>query len=250
MSQAYVSGPVHCYVGVDPKEGSADLLNGGGRDPNKSKPIYLGTFQDAPKILTNSQWSPMMNDLWGQTSPFDMSYQGVYADIFGELTVWNWPVLTLCQTRPNVALTEGADNILSIGTMMVTEGYAYPLWLHFPYYQLKGEFGGLAGKTNAPPGYRYHAAWLMGPEEEDLGTKPNKVFVHFRGIRRVGSYAGGGATDTTNQFILRDRNMNGIPALAPASRDGSQNGDAPISKVVPGRPILDAANPGSKGGAL
>ena len=236
MSQAYCSGPVHLFVGVSPGDGDKTLVNGGGRDITKCQPIYLGTFQDAPKILTTPQWTPIDNQLWGNS--FDMSYQGVYGDIFGELTVFNWSVLRLCQTRPNVALTEGSDNILAIGTMMVTEGYAYPLWLQYPYYQTKQVFAGNAVGSNAPPGYRYYAAWLLGPEEEDLGTKSNKVFVHFRCYRKQGSYTGGGGVDTTNQFILRDTNMNqlisiergiGIPTT---SMDGFMGPNVVIPTVI------------------
>lgn len=190
MAQPYVSGPVHLYVGVS------------------GSPVYLGTFIEAPKVRTTPKFSPVFNDLAGDQEPFDMQYQGSSADVFGDLTVFNWTVLRSCQTRRSLNSNEGSDAFGATGALMIGEGLAYPLWLHYPYYQLKAAFS----NNGAPPGYHYVASWLIGPDEEDLGTKANQVHVQFHAMRAYVPAAGG--------FILFDRNMIGIPAVPPTGSAG------------------------------
>ena len=185
MAQPYVSGPVHLYVGLT------------------GTPTYLGTFLEAPKRRSTPKFSPIFNDLAGDQEPFDMQYQGTSDDIFGDLTVFNWTVLRACVAKRSLGSAEGSDAFGATGALVIGEGLAYPLWLHYPYYQLKAAFSA----NGAPPGYHYVAAWLIGPEEEDLGTKENRIHVQFHAMRAYVPAAGG--------FILYDRNMNGIPAIPP-----------------------------------
>ena len=190
MAQPYVTGPVHLYVG-----------SGG-------LPVYLGTFLEAPKIRTTPKWTPVMNDLAGDQEPFDMTYQGVSADIFGYLTVWNWTVLRSCQNARSLGSAEGSDAFGATGALMIGEGLAYTMWLQYPYYQTKTAFSG----NGAPPGYHYYASWLIGPEEEDGGTKPQQIHVQFHAMRIYIPLIGG--------FTLFDRNMTGIPAIPPVGSAG------------------------------
>ena len=214
MSQPYISGPVHIYVGVvggitgnvviadtgTKGEGSEEVDEGLflSANINSYTPAYLGTCQEAPKIRTNTSWAPIVNELWGNQEPYDVTYQGSYCDIYGALTKWDWNVYTRCQCRPNsLGGLWGQDDLLSVGTMMVTEGFAYPIWLYFPYYQNKLIFI----NNGAPPVYRFWAGFLVGPEEENLGTKPNSINIQFRCMRKF--------NPVSRKFVLVDRVANG-----------------------------------------
>lgn len=194
MAQAHVTGPVHIYVGVGGSPPRNPLVPG--------TPVYLGTCETAPRPRFNPQWAPVNNDIGGVRLPFDMIYSGEDATISGALTVWNWPVYAACRRRPNNTGTIGFGAAGDIGTLMVTEGMAYPLWLHYPYFS---KFSGVG----MPAGRRFLACWLLGPDEEEPGTGVNKIHFTFQAFR---AYDG-----STGAFTLFDENMSGIPTIPPTT---------------------------------
>lgn len=213
MAQPFVTGPCHIYCGVGSGLG----------------PLYLGTCEAAPRIQMSPGWSPLMNDISGDQKPYDYLYQGQDAKVFGDLTVLNWPVLTIVQNRvPRGSPLPGLDPLGSVGTLMVTEGQAYPLWIHFPY---GGATGSHAAMVTIPGGYHFFYAWLLGPDEIDPGTKANKVHVQFHcqkgpvttivGPTSPQGIAGATVLPTaTGHFGLYDFNMTGIPAVPPIVSTG------------------------------
>ncbi len=159
-----------------------------------------------------------MNDITGDQKPYDYLYEGTDAKVFGDLTVWNWGVLNAIMERaaPSLAIigtpTDGLDAVGSIGTLMVTEGIAYQLWIHFPYSTGPGNnaaTGAHAAYTTMVGGYRFLAAWLLGPDEIDPGTKANKIHVQFHCQKtRVG---------TAGNMRLYDNVMTALPVTAPVT---------------------------------
>lgn len=200
----YVTGPAHiyCSAGAGIQQNALSGLN----VPSGGTPLYLGTCIEAPKVRFTPKWSPLMNDLAGDQEPYDESYQGQSADIFGDLTVWNWSVLHLMKARPDSSAFEGVDPALAIGTLMITEGFCYTVWIDYPYYRQKAAFASAATKTESPAGYRFRAAWLYGPDEENPGTKPNSIHIQIKARRFY---------QPDGSFFLYDHNMTGIPNVPP-----------------------------------
>lgn len=197
MAIPYVTGPVHIYVGT----GGAPPRN----PASPGTPVYLGSAEVAPRIRLNPQWVPVNNDAAGARLPYDVIWSGEDGTISGALTVWNWAVYAACRRRPNNAGTIGFNAVGDVGTLMVTEGMAYPLWLHFPYFT---KFSG----AGMPAGRRFLACWLLGPDEEEPGTGVNRVHFTFQAHRWY--------DPSTGTFTLYDENMSGIPAVPPATALG------------------------------
>lgn len=159
MAQPYVSGPVDIFVA-----------------PVSGNVLHLGTAEDAPDMDGDAQWEPVYNDIGGR-KPIDYSWQREEATISMVLTRFNWTTVDLCMRRPihSGNTFEKANNAADVGTLMIHEGFAYPLYLRFPY-QSKAAYGTM------PPGRRYLKAWLWGPEKIKPGTKAKKIHMIFKAI--------------------------------------------------------------------
>lgn len=201
MAMPYVTGPVHVWVGVsgatpiDPQTATSSLR------------AYLGTCESAPQIVWNSQFEPVMNDRGGSRLPYDMLYQGKDALIIGDLTVWNWVIWERIRSRPDFNEVPDINDAFDLGSLMLTEGKCYPVWLQYPYAAKAAMAGGLM-----PPGRHFFACFLLGPDQENPGTKVNKVHFQFQAMRAWNPSTGGHG--------LGDTNMTGIPSIPPTSADG------------------------------
>jgi hypothetical protein len=211
MAIPYTAGPAYFYVAIGQQQ------NPGSYNPSTQTPSFLGTCESAPRIQHTPRFSPVMNDIAGDQEPYDESYQGKSGLIFGDLTVWNWNVLSALFNRPATvgaaagATADGVDPVGAVGSLMITEGLAYTLWVQFPY-AAGAQAHAVFAAGGMVPGYRYQAAWLVGPDEIDPGTKPNKVHVQFRARRAY--------NPTSGAFILYDHNMAVLPAFPPTTVNG------------------------------
>lgn len=197
MAQPYVSGPVHMYVGTSAAPPNNPFAGGG--------PVYLGTCESAPRIRLNPQFEPLMNDIGGSRLPYDYLYEDMDGMVFGDLTVWNYPVLSQLLSRPNwLKAAPGVGAFGDIGSLMATEGFTYNLWLQFPFFAKAAMAG-----AGLPAGYHFLSAFLFGPDEIDPGTKANKIHVQFQCMRALNTASG--------LFSLYDFNFAGVPAVPPAS---------------------------------
>lgn len=193
MAQAYNTGPVHIYW---------QLFS--------LQMAYLGTCERAPRIVHTAYFEPIFNDIAGTKVPYDELFQGKDASIAGDLTRWNEAVLKDAETRVGNGAQvqpDGLDDEQSRGTMMLAEGQAGILILHFPYYAKP-----VMSAAGMRPGYRYFGAWLAGPDDKTLGTQVNKAHIQFRALP-VYQY-------TTGKFLLYDTNLSGIPAVPPNTVTG------------------------------
>lgn len=157
MAGAQVTGAVHIFPGV----------------LNAAKAFaYLGTGREAPKIRTARGWVPFFNDIGGPKISFDEVFAGEEAMISVVLNRFNGAVLSAITSVPNFLLGAhpGIKPFGSTGTMMLQEGLAYPLVMTFPYFS-KPAFKALG----MPPGVRYYASFLEGPEEYLQGTVPREI---------------------------------------------------------------------------
>lgn len=202
MAQPWVTGPGHMYVGI----------SGG------NAPVYLGVCKTTPRINFTPRFSQVMSDTAGDQIPHDWIYSGKDANLFGDLTVWNWTTLLGVMARPNPVITGfvtglppgfGTDsaNLTGVGqgsrgTLMVTEGWSYTLWVQFPYAS-KSAFGGFM-----PAGFRFPTSFLIGPDDFDMGTKANEIRIAFHMASKQAA---------NGDWVLCDGNMTALPATPPTT---------------------------------
>jgi hypothetical protein len=183
MAQPWVTGPSHIYVG------------------GSQGPGYLGCFEQGASGQFNPDYTPVMSDV-AAAKPHDHIYGGTDAGCVGTLTVWNWTILLAIMSRPIAGRNFGYDPPGARGSLMVTEGLAYQMWMQFPY-ATKAAFGGFM-----PGGFRFPQSWLIGPDNFDVGTRPNKITIAFYMQAKQDSVGG---------WLLCDSNMTQIPAVPPAA---------------------------------
>jgi hypothetical protein len=196
MAQAFTTGPALFFVNPN-VQGQVAVSPGLG---TASPPIFLGTSEQAPKIELHDEWEPIFNDLSGKV-PYDMSYQGEMAHTFASLTRWNEPVLAVIQKRTRLgANIRGLDQIGDIGSLMLTQGQAYTLWVVFPFVTNPAfSTGGM------PAGYRFPASYLKGPDDMPIGTRARKVGIIWESLRAY--------DPTRGLFLLYDHNMAAVNRL-------------------------------------
>jgi hypothetical protein len=185
MASAFCTGPALIYCGV-----------GAGYSP-----AFLGTAERGVRMRIKRHFSPVMNDLAGD-EPYDWSYLGQGGLLMATLTRWNEAVYAAMAAAANPFLnTRGSDVSGDTGTLMLTEGVSYPVWVRFPY----------AVKTayvaaGMPAGYRWYSCFLMGPDDLDpVGTQPRKLHLVW--------YASRSYSVLLNKFVLYDHDMNGLPVF-------------------------------------
>lgn len=194
MAQPYVTGPASIWVA-----------------PGLSAPLFLGHAERSPSIQVRPSHSPIFSDLSGQRVPLDYIYDGEEALISMDLTRFNEAVYRLIANRGTPGLgTRGLDIPGDIGTLLGTEGRAYPLWIRFPY-SAKTAF---SNATNGamPGGYRFPLAFLEGPDGLDgLGTTNRRLRLNFHAIR----YLDVSVTNTfgAGSLLLYDHNMGAVSSL-------------------------------------
>jgi hypothetical protein len=223
----YNSGPVNVYVGMQfainnvkpvmPVNQPAPFQSPGGTVmPNSPTPnpvasfsglaasflFYLGTCENGVTIREVPEYEPVMNDLGGTRKPFDRLFQGSDALSIGVLTRWNEAVYQRISSIPNYLGNEGFELPGAIGTLMITEGWAYHVYLQFPYFAKA-----LFANNAMMPGYHFPFSYLEGPIEQERGTRPNKRHLTF--------YHGRGYNPATGVFGLYDYNLSVVPALPP-----------------------------------
>lgn len=185
MSQLYCTGPAHVLVAF------------GG-----SNPRYLGTAKISPQIELKPEYKPVFNDLGGDV-PLDVSYLGEEALSQIDFTRWDESVYEIIAARPrsNAAATIGANTSLDVGTLVLTEGFGFIMYVLFPFATAKAAYSTL------PAGYRFPASVFVGPDKmEQMGTHNMERLMVFRHLRIFNA--------TTGAFLLYDGNVTatrGIP---------------------------------------
>ena len=186
MAIPYVTGPVDIWVA-----------------PGNEGAIFLGHAEHGPTISVRPRYSPVYVDLAGQTIPYDMVYDGEDAIVTATLTRWNQNVLDLIEAIANDTAS-GIDDPGDIGSLMLTEGKAYELWLHFPY-AAKPAFADML------PGQRFPCAFLETDDSPALGTQAKKAHVVWHCLR----YLDMSVTNEfgTGRFLLWDGNMSALGSI-------------------------------------
>lgn len=167
-------------------------------------PVYLGSTEDTPQVDFDPAYVPVYRPEMGSTHPADRLYDGEEATIVCDLTSYNEFVYFFCAALGsagvlNLFAPRGVAAEGHLGTLVVAEGMAIPLWLLFPYAQ-KPQMG----LNGMPAGYRFFACTLTSHSLGNLNTKPRKVRLVWRGMR-VG-------VPRTGVAGLYDHDVRGLPA--------------------------------------
>lgn len=171
-----------------------------GRVLRSFAPVFLGTAEVSPDVEITPKYNPVYRNESGLQVPFDWIYDGESGLIVADLTRYNEEVYAHLASRaaPPGRHVRGTDFVGQIGTAMVSEGIAYPLWLVFPYAP-KLAFRGMPG------GYRFVASFLLGPDRlNPLSTKPRKI--------RLVWYASRLYDQATGTHVLYDHILSSLPA--------------------------------------
>ncbi len=163
MSQIYTTGPVQAWVAF---KGTAG-------------PTFLGYSEKGPSFQVRPQYSNVFTDYGGQDVPFDVIYQGKDAIVSCDLIDLNIGLLYAIQDIAGLSGAPGdagTDDPGEIGTLMITEGKAYQLYLYYPY-------ANKAAFSTMEPGQRFMAAMLMNDDSPSLGTKEKKQHLVWHCLR-------------------------------------------------------------------
>jgi hypothetical protein len=181
MAQAFCSGPVPIYCGV----------GAGG------SPLFLGHAERFPRVSIRPRFSSVYCDLSGQTVEYDSVYDGENSHVIADITRWNESTYAIiadrAKTRTAATVNRGTTGFGEIGTLMMTEGVAYPLYLVFPY-------AAKAAYATMPAGYQFFCAYLAGPDDFDLGSTARKLRLVFNCIRQVQAATGGTTVLGANNY--------------------------------------------------
>lgn len=220
MANPYVTGPVHLYVaapqGIGSSSSSSSSSSGSVYTNNPPDPLllaypsmiyYLGTCETAPKIVIDPKWKPLFADIGGDQVPFDFAYTGEDATVTGVLNRWNEYVYRSIVARPNTTV-RGTLTANDVGSLMIAEGKAHCLWLHFPYYSKA------YGSTyNMPAGYRFPASFVIGPDHIEGGTKASKRLIQWKCARTY--------KPSDGTWLIYDHTMTYIPSSPPTYPTGA-----------------------------
>jgi hypothetical protein len=167
MPQLYSTGPALIY---------ADLGDG---------PLFIGTCVRAPGISVRPHWTDVHNDLGG-TVAFDVLYESQEALVSGILNRFSEDFYEQMAQRADATTPPVPGNDISgdIGSLMIFEELTYDLWVTFPYATKPFYSNIAAGLGAMPSGYHFPAAYLMGPDNLQIGTTTErKISASWRCLR-------------------------------------------------------------------
>jgi|HubBroStandDraft_3_1064219.scaffolds.fasta_scaffold329365_1 hypothetical protein len=190
MAQVFTTGPVELWAGVAGSSASP-------------QPAFIGHGERAPRVEIVQNFKPVMCDLSGDMEQYDAMFMLGHAIIEVDLIRSNIAPLFAMQAQPNpwnaVTLPAGLNAVGDVGTIMLTEGFAPPLWVRWPY-SLKASMFGL------PNGLHFFRTYLLGPNLHTMGTVPYKfraLFYAMSVYQISGPVAGG--------FACYDGIMSALP---------------------------------------
>lgn len=187
--QPFIPGPVQLWADVN----------------NNNSPEAFGYSERGVNIDLHPRYSPYVVDVAGE-EPLDWYYSGVGGTVSSVIDFWNEDVYAAMSSYVNVSPGRGRDGPGDIGTLVGTEGAAYPLFIVFPYQGA----GGKTAYADGPRGYRFYLAIVERDSLPERGAKPAKLHLTWKLMRRMTITPGTG-TSLGNAFLtLYDNDVSAI----------------------------------------
>jgi hypothetical protein len=187
MAQIFTTGPCELWCGVAGSQESP-------------QPVFVGHGEKAPIAREIPNFKPVICDLGGDVEQFDAMFLRKHLIVEVDLIRENMAPLLAMRSRPNPWTgTLGINVVGDVGSLMLTEALAWPIWLRWPY-SLQGAMFGL------PNGIHAYNAYMIGPDDHTMGTVPYKfraVFYCMDQYQSSGANVGG--------FNCYDGNMSALP---------------------------------------
>lgn len=182
MAQVLGTGPVHVYLSFGGASSPSSYADGA-----YSGPIYYGTTRDGPDITEHISHYPVMNDLTGPALSIDDGYAGREDIITLVMTRWLESLDQSIEAYPRQAagLVRGSTPLASIGSLVVSEGMTFRMWLvHAGAGRAANVAAGLAS------GRMYYECEVLGPNKPVRGNKENMMVRVFKAKNIVNVTAG------------------------------------------------------------
>ncbi len=188
MAQLYSTGPCALFVGLG--TGYA--------------PVFLGHGNRAPDISVQPRYKGVQCDLGGEVD-FDTLMVGESGRVSVTLVRYNEAIAAACEAKATAGITaaggpagvRGFSGFGEIGTLMLTEGASYPLWILFPFA------GKIPVYATMPAGYRFISTFLQSDDVQTGTTQPKMMRFTWTCLRSF-------SVPSAN-FLLFDHNMAGLP---------------------------------------
>lgn len=192
MAQGFVTGACHIYPGI-----------GAGKSY-----VYLGTAEMTPRLEIRPEHVPYFNSILSTRVPLDWCDQG-FANVFmADINRLNMPVAAGMFSRPNPGGVFGLQAAGDLGTLVIQEGFSYPLCIQFPYSAKPAMQTGSGGAM--PAGYVFANARLVGPDSwEPLNMTPLKIRFVWELLPTT--------TVGANNMTVAQYHVSQMPTLPPAT---------------------------------
>lgn len=161
MSQGFVPGPCQVFVGT----GTSKAWE------------FLGLSEDGVQLQLLSSFEDIYNDAGGPMVPIDVQWMGEQAYMSMTMNKYNESVLQKCAARRvGTGIVPGACEVNGLGSLMIAEGFAYPILLLFPYRAKTFQNNVIV------PCYNFSAGWLQDDFSIPLSVRLKRPRVIFRAI--------------------------------------------------------------------
>lgn len=158
---------------------------------------FLGYAKEGVRIRETAFKRPVRADFAGTQMPADMALEGKIAMIEVPILKYDPAVLSHLSGR----MLGGAGGVVQaneIGTLVLTEGKSFQLWIKSPY-QSKSAF------SNYAAGYRFPCAILPDDMSWNISTEEQVIRMTFIGLVSMNT--------STLSGTLYDNDMTGFPSL-------------------------------------
>jgi hypothetical protein len=177
-TQFYVSGPANIWTGTT-------SYNWGGSPPGPTAWNYVGYTRSGMSIQLIPQFEDVEIDYAGRV-PGDVQILGVEAAMSGIFTRYNEPIVqNLAAFLAKASPTPGEMLNNEIGSLLMTEGYLYPILIYSPY-GVKAAYSAASGAM--VPGFLFYSGYLSNPYDVTLSIRPKTPNLGFRAIPTFGAY--------------------------------------------------------------
>ena len=207
MSQFYVSGPAMAWVA--PPQAPPGTV------PSAGSFSFVGFSQRGLRVDLAPQNEDIEVD-YAARMPGDVAQLGQDVSCSGVYSRYNEPVIqNMLNWTQATGASPGFGPNYVLGSLYLTEGYAYPLLVYSPY-GFKSAYSG-----TMVPGFLFYAAYLSNPYDVTLSIRQKTPSIGWRAIPvfGTGTVASGFATGapynayeiyTNNHALLTP---GGIPAV-------------------------------------